>query len=111
MDRAGHSPQAHPLLGGNVDNVMYKDLDGKDRAPERNRILCGTHAAISERQVVYEGKPLMLIFLGAAQDPNRADHPLWVRIREFLSDHPEFSSQYTFKLMAGYLDSQPDLWL
>jgi hypothetical protein len=53
----------------------------------------------------------MLIFLGAAQDPNRADHPLWVRIRELLNDHPEYSGKYTFRLMAGYLDSQPGLWL
>lgn len=100
-----------PLLGGNVDNVMYKDLDGKTALQKEIEYFAALMQQYPERQVVYEGKPLMLIFLGAAQDPNRADHPLWVRIREFLSDHPEFSSQYTFKLMAGYLDSQPDLWL
>jgi hypothetical protein len=56
--------------------------------------------------VIYEGKPLMLIFLGAAQDPNPADNPLWYRIRKFLVAHPEISSKYAIRLMAGYLDSQ-----
>ena len=60
--------------------------------------------------MIYEGKPLMMIFLGAAQDPDPADHPLWFRIEQFLQRHPEISGKYTFKLMAGYLDSQPDLW-
>jgi hypothetical protein len=52
----------------------------------------------------------MVIFLGAAQDPNRSDHPLWFQIQQFLREHPEISSKYTFKMMAGYLDSQPGLW-
>ena len=63
-----------------------------------------------DRSVIYEGKPLMLIFLGAAQDPNPANHPLWFRIEKFLQRHPEIGEKYTFKLMAGYLDSQPGLW-
>jgi hypothetical protein len=52
----------------------------------------------------------MLIFLGAAQDPNPADHPLWFRLEQFLQHHPEIGEKYTFRLMAGYLDSQPALW-
>jgi hypothetical protein len=100
-----------PLLGGSDDNVMYKDLDGKNALQKEIEYFGALMQQYPERQVIYEGKPLMLIFLGAAQDPNRADRPLWVRIREFLSDHPEYSGRYTFKLMAGYLDSQPGLWL
>jgi len=99
-----------PQLGGIDDNVMFKDLDGKTALQKEIEYFAALMQQYPERQVIYEGKPLMLIFLGAAQDPNRADRPLWVRIREFLSDHPEFSSRYTFKLIAGYLDSQPGLW-
>jgi hypothetical protein len=100
-----------PLLGGSDNNVMYKDLDGKNALEKEIEYFGALMQQYPERQVIYNGKPLMLIFLGAAQDPNRADRPLWVRIREFLSDHPEISSQYTFRLIAGYLDSQPGLWL
>jgi hypothetical protein len=60
--------------------------------------------------VIYEGKPLILVFLGAAQDPNIADNPLWYQIRTFLKAHPDLDEKYTFKQMAGYLDSQPALW-
>jgi hypothetical protein len=52
----------------------------------------------------------MLIFFGAAQDPNRSDHPMWFQVAEFLRDHPAITRQYTFKMVAGYLDSQPLLW-
>jgi hypothetical protein len=60
--------------------------------------------------VIYEGKPLMLIFLGASQDPDVSNNPLWFQIRTFLQNHPEIAGQYTFRMMAGYLDSQPGLW-
>jgi hypothetical protein len=66
--------------------------------------------AYPARQVIYEGKPLMLIFLGAAQDPSRADNPLWLQIRRFIKAHPKIESKYTLKMIAGYLDSQPGLW-
>ncbi len=99
-----------PLLGGIDENVLYLDTDGKT-ALEKEIEYFGT--LISEypnMTIVYEGKPLMLIFLGAAQDPNRADNPLWYQIEQFLTKHPELTSQYTFIEMAGYLDSQPYLW-
>jgi hypothetical protein len=60
--------------------------------------------------VLYQGKPLMVIYLGAAQDPTAADHPLWWQLREFLESHPQIGRRYTFKMMAGYLDSQESLW-
>ena len=99
-----------PQLGGIDDNVMFKDLDGKTALQKEIEYFGSLLQQYPERQVVYEGKPLMLIFLGAAQDPDAADRPLWFRIREFLQDHPEFTSQYTFRMIAGYLDSQPGLW-
>jgi hypothetical protein len=100
-----------PLLGGFDNNVMYKDLDGENALQKEIEYFGALMQQYPERQVIYEGKPLMLIFIGAGQNPNRADRPLWVRIREFLGEHPEYSERYTFKLTAGYLDSQSGLWL
>lgn len=100
-----------PLLGGIDGDVLIKDQDGKTAFEKEVRFFGEHLRKYPNRSVIYEGKPLMLIFLGAAQDPNPADHPLWYRIEQFLAHHPEIGKKYTFKLMAGYLDSQPDLWV
>jgi hypothetical protein len=99
-----------PLLGGISNNVLIKDTDGKTAFEKEVEYFGERLHEYPNLSVIYEGKPLMLIFLGAAQDPNPADHPLWSRIEQFLQHHPEIGEKYTFKLMAGYLDSQPDLW-
>jgi hypothetical protein len=99
-----------PLLGGIDNNVLIKDKNGKtafEKEVDYFGVRMRQHPNLN---VIYEGKPLMIIFLGAAQDPDSADHPLWFRLEQFLQRHPEMSEKYTFKLMAGYLDSQPALW-
>jgi hypothetical protein len=99
-----------PLLGGIDENVLFKDVDGRTAFEKEAEYFGALLQKYPERAVIYEGKPLMVIFLGAAQDPNRNDRPLWFKLRRFLRKHPELSSKYTFKMMAGYLDSQPALW-
>jgi hypothetical protein len=99
-----------PLMGGIDANVLYKDTDGKNALEKEIDYFGERMSKYPNLNVLYEGKPLMLIFLGAAQDPDPADNPLWYRIRKFLDSHPELTCKYTFRLMAGYLDSQPDLW-
>jgi len=99
-----------PLLGGIDGNVLIEDKDGKTAFEKEVEYFGARMSEYPDLQVIYEGKPLMIIFLGAAQDPNPADHPLWFRLEKFLQRHPEISEKYTFKLMAGYLDSQPALW-
>jgi hypothetical protein len=99
-----------PILGGIDDNVLFKDKDGRTAFEKEVEYFGSLLEKYPNRAVIYQGKPLMVIFLGAAQDPNRADHPLWFKLRQFLRKHPEISSKYTFKMMAGYLDSQPALW-
>jgi len=99
-----------PLLGGIDNNVLYKDQDGKTAFEKEVEYFGARLRRYPDLNVIYDGKPLMLIFVGAAQDPSPADHPLWFRIEQFLQRHPEISEKYTFRLMAGYLDSQPDLW-
>jgi hypothetical protein len=99
-----------PLLGGINGNVLYKDSDGKNALEKEIAYFGARMADYPARNVIYQGKPLMLIYLGAAQDPNPADNPLWFRIETFLGKHPALTRQYTFKMIAGYLDSQPGLW-
>ena len=99
-----------PLLGGIDEDVLYPDIDGTTSLEKEINYFGDLMSRYPDRVVIYEGKPLMLIFLGAAQDPSRADHPEWFQIRSWLHDHPEIESRYTFKEMAGYLDSQPYLW-
>jgi hypothetical protein len=100
-----------PLLGGIDNNVLIKDEDGMTAFEKEVEYFGERMRQYPDLQVIYEGKPLMIVFLGAAQDPDPADSPLWFRIEQFLQRHPEIDDKYTFKLMAGYLDSQPDLWV
>jgi hypothetical protein len=99
-----------PLLGGIDQNALIRDVDGKTALEKEIEYFGRRMSRYPGRNVIYQGKPLMLIYLGAAQDPNFADNPLWFQIRNFLKDHPEIESQYTFRMIAGYLDSQPGLW-
>jgi hypothetical protein len=100
-----------PLLGGADPTVLYPDIDGENSLQKEIEFFGSLMCQFPDRQVIYEGKPLMLIFIGAAQDPTLADDPLWLKIRRFLESHPDIAAKYSFKEMAGYLDSQPGLWL
>ncbi len=99
-----------PLLGGSTEDVLLTDIDGKTSLEKEIEYFGALMSQYPDRVVTYEGKPLMLIFLGAAQDPSRADNPEWFQIRKFLATHPNLGGKYTFREMAGYLDSQPYLW-
>jgi len=99
-----------PLLGGIDGNVLIKDTDGQNALEKEVAYFGARMREYPALNVIYDGKPLMLIYLGAAQDPNPADNPLWFRIRKFLEKQPELAGKYTFKMIAGYLDSQPGLW-
>lgn len=106
----GTSLKLIPLLGGIDQNVLFKDIDGKTAFEKEIDYFGVRMSQYPGLSVIYQGKPLMLIYLGAAQDPNRLDDPLWFQFRNFLKNHPEIERKYTFKMIAGYLDSQPDLW-
>ncbi len=99
-----------PLLGGIDGNVLIRDRDGKTAFEKEVEYFGARMKKNPNLSVIYEGKPLMLIYLGAAQDPHRQDNPLWFRLETFVASHPEIGEKYTFKLIAGYLDSQPLLW-
>src|SRR6202050_3981748 len=78
-----------PLLGGSDETELYEHLDGKTAFEKEVEYFGALLQQYPDRQVIYEGKPLMLIFLGAAQDPCRNENPLWFQIRKFLTSHPE----------------------
>ena len=99
-----------PLLGGIDQDVLFRDIDGKTAFEKEIEYFGARMRRYPDRNMIYHGKPLMVIYLGAAQDPNWSDNPLWFQIRKFLKAHPEIDDKYTFKMMAGYLDSQPALW-
>jgi hypothetical protein len=99
-----------PLLGGIDQDVLYKDTDGKTALEKELEYFGARIEKHPNLSVIYEGKPLILIYLGAAQDPTPSDKPLWLQIRQFLESHPGIADKYTFRMMAGYLDSQSALW-
>ena len=99
-----------PLLSGADAQILIADSDGKTAFENEIEYFGALMARYPQRNVIYEGKPLMVIFLGAAQDPDTSNNPLWFQLRQFLAQHPDISSKYTFKMVAGYLDAQPGLW-
>jgi len=100
-----------PLLGGSFPDVLYKDIDGKTSFEKEIEYFGTLMDQYPDRVVIYQGKPLMLIFVGASQDPYRPQHAMWLQIKKFLAAHPELTVKCTFRQMAGYLDSQPYLWV
>jgi hypothetical protein len=108
--RLGTRLKLIPMLGGIDQDVLYKDTDGKTAFEKELEYFGARMQEHPNLSVIYEGKPLMLIYLGAPQDPTLSDNPLWLQIRQFLKSHPGIAERYTFRMMAGYLDSQSDLW-
>jgi len=99
-----------PMVGGIDQDVLFNDSDGKTALEKEIEYFGARMREHPDRNVIYEGKPLMLVYVGAAQDPSTGDNPLWYQFREFLVMHPEIANKYTFRQVAGYLDSQPYLW-
>jgi hypothetical protein len=65
-----------PQLGGIDPDVLIPDTDGKTALEKEIAYFGSLMAQYSERNVIYQGKPLMLIFVGAAQDPDVTHQPL-----------------------------------
>lgn len=108
--RLGTSIKLIPLLGGVDQDALIKDIDGKTSFEKEVDYFGALMAKYPGSQIIYDGKPLMVVFIGPAQDPSTEDNPLWYQIRKFIAAHPEIGKKYTFRLMAGFLDSQPSLW-
>ncbi len=56
--------------------------------------------------VIYQGKPLLLVYLGAAQNPGDPNSVL----NNALAATQAWQDRFTVRLMAGFIESQPYLW-
>jgi hypothetical protein len=56
--------------------------------------------------VIYEGKPLMVVYLSAGQQPGVKTSVLSLAKKAIL----KYRNRLTIRLMAGFIDSQPSLW-
>jgi hypothetical protein len=96
-----------PLLGGfdsyavtpDKDDALHRSALEKEADDFGARI-----AQFPNSSIIYGGKPLMLIYLGTPVDPARVS-----AIRAMLRTS-KLENRFTFRLIAGYLDSQPAFW-
>jgi hypothetical protein len=64
------------MLGGIDQDVLFKDTDGKTAFEKELEYFGARIRKHPNLSVIYEGKPLVLIYLGAPQDATPSDHPL-----------------------------------
>ena len=96
-----------PMLGGFDPCALTPDGSDSQRrtALEKEAEYFGRYMArFPAINVIYQRKPLMLIYTGTPVNPNRVQAILNILARTHLD------RRYTFRLIAGYLDSQPAFW-
>ena len=96
-----------PLIGAQSDSGLDRALSeksGTEIAFEFFESLMNIHPDLN---VIYEGKPLVVTYHGAAQavDP---PNDFWRQTRE-LFESKGFSQRLTLRQMAGFIDDQPNL--
>jgi hypothetical protein len=106
--RNGSGIKIIPLLDGQ-DLEMYAGNGSDDRTPFDTQVEAylqrmGQYSGLN---VVYGGKPLMLVYLGAPQQPGVATSVLSLAESASL----KYLDQLTIRLMAADIDSQPSLWV
>jgi hypothetical protein len=105
--RLGTRLKIIPLLGGFGRYTLTPDKDDPQHrsALQKEADDFGAQVAMfPNSSVMYGGKPLMLIYLGTPVDPARVS-----AIRTMLQTS-NLEQSFTFELIAGYLDSQPEFW-
>jgi hypothetical protein len=96
-----------PILGGFDPDALTPDAsDGRQRtALQKEAEYFGAFMArFPNMNVIYDNKPLMLIYTGTPVEAARVE-----AIRDMLNAS-RLDRLYTFRLIAGYLDSQPSFW-
>jgi hypothetical protein len=96
-----------PLLGGFDQYAVTPDAeDSRHRTSLEKEIdyFGGLMTRFPDLNVVYEDKPLMLIYLGTPIVPGR------VQAIAHLLKASGVDRRYSFRLVGGYLDSQPSFW-
>ncbi|MGA7384013.1 MAG: hypothetical protein WBW81_04760, partial [Methylocella sp.] len=92
----GWEPEVYIGFGSNnqtvFDNQIQAYLQQMNEYPQLN--------------VIYDGKPLMMVYLSAQQQPGVATSVLSLAQNAIL----KYQNQLTIRLMAGFIDAQPSLW-
>jgi len=93
-----------PLVGGG--DPAYFDLDSNGKTPIEEELdyFSALIAQYTDRSVIYNGKPLVVAYVGAPQslDPTAP----WRKMQAIAAEYPNL----TIKLMAAFIDDQPTLW-
>ena len=92
----GWEPEVYSGVGSNnktvFDNQIQAYLQQMNEYPQLN--------------VIYDGKPLMVVYLSAPQQPGVKTSVLSLAKKAIL----KYRNRLTIRLMAGFIDSQPSLW-
>jgi hypothetical protein len=108
--RIGTRLKIIPLLGAIDANAFIADRDGKTAFEKEIAYFATLMQADPALSVIYQGKPLLLIYLGAPVNPGTWPTQL-TKVRRFLADHSGIAAHFTIRMMSGYLESQPQFWL
>ena len=98
-----------PLLGAIDANAFIPDRDGTtafEKEIEYFKTLMNADPALN---VIYQGKPLLLVYLGAPVNPGTWPTQL-TTVRRFLAEHAAIATHFTIRTVSGYLESQPQFW-
>jgi len=94
-----------PLLGGFDRYALTPDPhDGRSSLEKEADYFGALMRNFPDINVIYDGKPLMLIYLGTPVGPGREAAIVRMLARTRLDE------RYTFRLVGGFLDSQPSFW-
>lgn len=93
-----------PLLGCQTKLDLRKGSDGKSGFQKEIEYFGRLTKRYPALSVVYFGHPLMLVYVGTPVDPTILNGAKAV-LRDSGLD-----KEYTFRIVAGYLDSQPAFW-
>ncbi len=96
-----------PLLGGAEVNEYQIGADGNSPFDRQVSFFANLISKYPNINIIYQGKPLLVVFMGAGQDTSPAS-PLAL-LKKAIQDKG-WDSKFTFRFMAGYMDSQPNLW-
>ena len=93
-----------PLLGCQTKLDLQKGSDGKSGFRKEIEYFGAVMKRYPQLDVAYLGHPLMLVYVGTPVAPAILDGA------EAVMRESGLETQYTFRIVGGYLDSQPMFW-
>jgi len=93
-----------PLLGCQTQLDLNKGADGKSGFQKEIEFFGRLDSRYPNLSVIYAGHPLMLVYVGTPVDPT-----VLYRTQAVLRESG-LDTRYTFRIVGGYLESQPTFW-